>query len=134
MDIWVNFTNATKGQAERIFKHFFQTGRPASSPDEASSIVTPSENPPDSRRKASVHGVPILEEAEIAQLARRFADAIPEGEMSVCPHFPAASVSVLTQKVCRLPAYKSICSGIQRVLELASRRSLNGVGWSPKVL
>ena len=70
MDIWVNFTNATKGQAECIFKRFFPTGPPA------------------------VHGVPILEEAEIAQLARRFADAIPEGEMSVWPHFPAASVSV----------------------------------------
>jgi chaperone BCS1 len=28
--------------------------------------------------------VPILEEAEIAQLAKRFADTIPEGEMSVC--------------------------------------------------
>ena len=46
----------------------------------------------------SVHGVPILEEVEIAQLARCFADAIPEEEMSVWPHFPAASVSVLTHK------------------------------------
>ena len=42
-------------------------------------------NPPESRRKAalSAHAVPILEEAEIAQLAKCFADAIPEGEMSV---------------------------------------------------
>jgi len=41
-------------------------------------------NPPETRRKASsAHSVPILEEAEIAQLAKRFADAIPEGEMSV---------------------------------------------------
>lgn len=83
MDIWVNFTNATKAQAECIFKRFFPAGPPASSPDEASSNVPSSENPPDSRPKVSVHGVPILEEAEIAQLARRFADAIPEGEFSV---------------------------------------------------
>ena len=30
----------------------------------------------------------MLEEAEIAQLAKRFADAIPEGEMSVRDSFP----------------------------------------------
>jgi len=83
MDTWINFTNATKLQAECIFKRYFPT-RPAMSPhDEASSIDTSSKNPPGSRRKASVHGVPILEEAKISQLARRFADAIPEGEMSV---------------------------------------------------
>ena len=134
MDIWVNFTNATRGQAERLFKNFFQTRRPASSPDEAPSTVTSLEILPDSRCNASVYGVPILEAAEIAQLAKRFADAIPEGEMSVWPHFLAASVSVLTQNVCSLRAYKGIYSGIQRVLELASRGSLNGLGWSPKVL
>jgi len=60
MDIWVNFPNATRSQAECIFKRFFLPGPSASS-----------------------SGVPILEEAEIAQLAERFADEIPEGEISV---------------------------------------------------
>jgi chaperone BCS1 len=51
---------------------------------------TSQKNPPGSRQKAasSAHAVPILEEAEIAQLAKRFADAIPEGEMSVRAGFP----------------------------------------------
>ncbi|KAI9440874.1 P-loop containing nucleoside triphosphate hydrolase protein [Lactarius indigo] len=90
MDVWVNFTNATKWQAEGIFKCFFPS-RPSatsppsspSSPDEASTSDTSQKNPPGSRRKASAHAVPVLEEAEIAQLAKRFADTIPEGEMSV---------------------------------------------------
>ncbi|KAN0124883.1 P-loop containing nucleoside triphosphate hydrolase [Russula decolorans] len=91
MDVWVNFTNATKWQAEGIFKCFLLSSRPSassSSPpsDEASSssVDDSEKNPPDYRRKASsAHAVSILEEAEIAQLAKRFADAIPEGELSV---------------------------------------------------
>jgi chaperone BCS1 len=90
MDIWVNFTNATKWQAEGIFKCFFPS-RPSepsssssSSPDDdASTSHTSHKNLPDSRRKASAHTAPVIEEAEIALLAKRFADAIPEGEMSV---------------------------------------------------
>lgn len=87
MDVWVNFSNATKWQAEGIFKCFFPS-RPSessssSSPDEASTSDASQKNPPGSKRKASAHAVPVLEEAEIAQLAKRFADAIPEGEMSV---------------------------------------------------
>ena len=30
------------------------------------------------------HAVPLLDEAEISELAKRFADAIPEDELSVC--------------------------------------------------
>ena len=105
MDVWVNFTNATKWQAEGIFKCFFPSRPSASSssppsPDEASpsspSADASEKNPPDSRRKASsAHAVPILEEAEIAQLAKRFADAIPEGEMSVRDNFPPAVAQYL---------------------------------------
>ena len=91
MDVWVNFTNATKWQAEGIFKCFFPSRPSETSPssssslldDEASTSDTSQKNPPGSRRKASAHAVPILEEAEIAQLAKRFAAAIPEEEMSV---------------------------------------------------
>jgi hypothetical protein len=53
--------------------------------------------PPGSRQKAasSAHAVPILEEAEIAQLAKCFANAITEGEMNVRTGFSPLSRSVL---------------------------------------
>ncbi|KAF8270707.1 P-loop containing nucleoside triphosphate hydrolase protein [Lactarius quietus] len=95
MDVWVNFTNATKWQAEGIFKCFFPSRPSAVSPSMSSSSLDDDDNastigsdasqrnPPGSRRKASAHAAPVLDEAEIAQLAKRFADTIPEGEMSV---------------------------------------------------
>ncbi|KAH9996395.1 P-loop containing nucleoside triphosphate hydrolase protein [Russula compacta] len=84
MDVWINFTNATKGQAEGLFKHFFPSKRSVSpSSSEAPSINASRKDPPRFRRKASAHTTPIFEEAEIAKLAKRFADAIPEGEISV---------------------------------------------------
>ena len=92
MDVWVNFTNATKWQAEGIFKCFFpsrpsplssSSSSPSSPDDEAPTSDASQKNPPGSRRKASAHATPVLEEAEIAQLAKRFADAIPDGEMNV---------------------------------------------------
>ena len=91
MDVWVNFTHATKWQAEGIFKCFFPS-KPAasSSTPEATSQDTTTDvsqkNLPIPKRKAPGHSIPVLEEAEIAELAKRFADAIPEGELSVSPH------------------------------------------------
>ncbi|KIJ21043.1 hypothetical protein PAXINDRAFT_6820 [Paxillus involutus ATCC 200175] len=89
MDVWVNFTHATKWQAEGIFKCFFPS-KPAPSPSPASSEVdlqdtvdVSQQNLPLPKRKAPAHAIPVLEEAEIAELAKRFADAIPEGELSV---------------------------------------------------
>ena len=98
MDVWVNFTNATKWQAEGIFKCFFPSRPSASTSDESESVDASQKNPPGSKRKASAHAVPILDESEIAQLAKRFADSIPEGEMSVRPRFITQSpdVPVLT--------------------------------------
>jgi hypothetical protein len=120
MDVWVNFTNATKWQAEGIFKCFFPS-RPSelspSSSNESSSVDASQKNPPGSKRKASAHAVPILEEAEIARLAKRFADAIPEGEMSVWIGFiiPLAWRLFLTHKVFprRSPACRAIYSRIR---------------------
>ncbi|KAI9510553.1 P-loop containing nucleoside triphosphate hydrolase protein [Russula earlei] len=83
MDVWINFTNATKWQAEGLFKCFFPSRPSASSSNEAPSVDDSQQDAFGSKRKASAHAVPILEEAEIALLAKRFADAIPEGEMSV---------------------------------------------------
>ena len=95
MDVWVNFTNATKWQAERIFKRFFSSPPPAPTPNEALSSTG---HPAKSRNTASVRNLPILEEAEIARLSRRFADAVPEGEISVCPGFLRRLVSAFTHE------------------------------------
>jgi len=82
MDVCVNFPGATKWQAESMFEHFFSPSRPsAPSPNETPTLAAPQEN-------ASADAVPVLEEEEIVQLRQRFADAIPEGEMSVWPIFP----------------------------------------------
>lgn len=91
MDVWVNFTNATKWQAEGIFKCFFPT-RTAKEKAESASQSSPSSekgddavtrNVPGVKRKQYVHTVPVLEEEEINELAKRFAEQIPEDEMSV---------------------------------------------------
>lgn len=81
MDVWINFKNATKWQAEEIFKNFFPCKRlepPAPSTSEEGEAA---EQKPKPKRKP--YSVPILEEDELADLAKRFGDAIPEDEMSV---------------------------------------------------
>lgn len=40
-------------------------------------------NLPLPKRKAYTHAVPLLDEDEISELAKRFAEAIPEDELSV---------------------------------------------------
>lgn len=110
MDVWVNFTHATKWQAEGIFKCFFP-----SKPAPSSTVTTSQEkddvsqkNMPVPKRKAPGHAIPVLEEAEIAELAKRFADAIPEGELSVShPSFRILCSVPLTppSKVAALQGY-----------------------------
>ncbi|TFK89499.1 P-loop containing nucleoside triphosphate hydrolase protein [Polyporus arcularius HHB13444] len=102
MDVWVNFKHATKWQAEGIFKCFFpakpsanaaasasvgaEAGASGSAPQSAAKHpgdATSAANLPESKRKRAVHAVPLLPEEEISELAKRFADAIPENELSV---------------------------------------------------
>ncbi|KAF8643026.1 hypothetical protein AX16_009270 [Volvariella volvacea WC 439] len=83
MDVWVNFTHATKWQAEGIFKCFFPfkpspNAAPSSDKKDASQ-----KNLPIPKRKANAHASPLLTEEEICELAKKFAEAIPEGELSV---------------------------------------------------
>ncbi|KAJ7173596.1 P-loop containing nucleoside triphosphate hydrolase protein [Mycena filopes] len=88
MDVWVNFTHATKWQAEGIFKCFFPY-KPAvpAAEDAATATSTDASQknlPLPKRSKASkTHAIPLLSEAEISELAKRFAAAIPEDELSV---------------------------------------------------
>lgn len=84
----MNFTHATKWQAEGIFKCFFPSkpaGATTASPSEESStdVDTSQKNLPLPKRKAPSHTIPVLDETEISELAKRFADAIPENELSV---------------------------------------------------
>ncbi|KAF8909263.1 P-loop containing nucleoside triphosphate hydrolase protein [Gymnopilus junonius] len=86
MDVWVNFTHATKWQAEGIFKCFFPF-KPSTGSTPSSATNTPKDasqqNLPLPKRKAHAHAIPLLSEEEISDLAKRFADAIPEDELSV---------------------------------------------------
>ncbi|KAK0202345.1 P-loop containing nucleoside triphosphate hydrolase protein [Desarmillaria ectypa] len=87
MDVWVNFTHATKWQAEGIFKCFFPfkpSSVNSSTPPVAADTASDSsqKNLPGSKRK-STHQIPLLSEEEISELAKGFAEAIPEDEMSV---------------------------------------------------
>lgn len=78
MDIWIRFENATKWQAESLFQCFFP-GSTLSHPVSAASQSLSHED---------VMPVTLaLGDTELANLARRFADAIPDGEFSVsdCP-------------------------------------------------
>ncbi|KZV72259.1 P-loop containing nucleoside triphosphate hydrolase protein [Peniophora sp. CONT] len=96
LDVWVNFKNATRWQAEGIFKNFFPSkGKMPAASEPTTSIL---QAPPDEKGKQkesapaamktvaaakSKHAVPSLEEEEIAELAKRFGEAIPEDELSV---------------------------------------------------
>lgn len=92
MDVWVNFKHASKWQAEGIFKCFFPA-KPApsnaSTTSSASTSATPandtisSQGLAESKRIKAGRNVPLLPEEEICALAKRFADAIPEDELSV---------------------------------------------------
>ncbi|KAJ7355673.1 P-loop containing nucleoside triphosphate hydrolase protein [Mycena albidolilacea] len=85
MDVWVNFTHATKWQAEGIFKCFFPF-KPSTVAASSETPTTPDasqQNLPLPKRKAFVHAIPVLSEDEISDLAKRFGAAIPEDELSV---------------------------------------------------
>lgn len=86
MDVWINFKNATRWQAEGIFKCFFPSKKPVPPPDSESTITTPSqsqENLPLPKRKGNAPVVPVLSEEELDVLAKKFANAIPDDEFSV---------------------------------------------------
>jgi chaperone BCS1 len=79
MDVWINFKNATKWQAEEIFKNFFPC-KPSELSVPSTSQAEAVEQKGRPRRKVLV---PALTEDELADLAKRFADAVPEDELSV---------------------------------------------------
>ncbi|KAG8692836.1 hypothetical protein FRC09_010918 [Ceratobasidium sp. 395] len=88
MDVWVDFKNASRWQAEGIFKNFFPC-KPAPGSEaeqkakEAAEAESADPKRPVHRRRDTKHLVPLLEADEIATLAKRFAENIPEDELSV---------------------------------------------------
>jgi mitochondrial chaperone BCS1 len=84
MDVWVNFTNATKWQAEGIFKCFFPYKSSSESPDATRSNSTANKkNLPVPREKFLGQDTFMLSKEELDELAKRFAASIPEDELSV---------------------------------------------------
>ena len=83
MDVWINFKNATRWQAEGIYKRFYPCKTPPSDP--AEETTDPSANGPTytPKRKKGVSTIPVLEEEELHKLAKEFASNIPEDEVSV---------------------------------------------------
>jgi chaperone BCS1 len=94
MDVWVNFTHATKWQAEGIFKCFFPFKPTAADAPSVTPKDPSQQNLPLPKRKSTTHAIPLLTEEEISELAKRFADAIPEEELSVRSSF------ILKEVVC----------------------------------
>ena len=114
--MWINFKNATKWQAEGIFKCFFPSAPlPADPTSSSTSTETKAEatSGADKRtqqgarsgRKQHVHGVPLLSAEELECLAKKFAEAIPEDEMSVA----SLQGYLLKNKVCLLASGVRLC-------------------------
>lgn len=96
VSVWVDFKNASRWQAEEIFKNFFPC-KPAEPEEQEAATTeeapatgeaaTPEEaaapKPIPAPRRDSKYFVPLLQSEEIAQLAKRFAQLIPEDELSV---------------------------------------------------
>lgn len=77
MDVWINFKYATKWQAEGIFKCFFPSLEDAAAKAEGAAASKPAS------KRAGYSSIPLLSAVELTDLAKQFADAIPENELSV---------------------------------------------------
>jgi hypothetical protein len=125
MDVWINFTHATKWQAEGIFKCFFPHKTTAvTSSSSAAPTDTSQKNLPVPKRKVHTHAIPLLTEEEISELAKRFAEAIPEDELSVRMlnlSFTRRFIFIYRSRVFRVTF-----SEIRRVPESAWKKSPNG--------
>ena len=92
IDVWVNSLTLPNGKWRAFSNVSSLFGPQRYLPSSSSSLLDDDASTacdalqkylPGSRRKASAHAVPVLEEVKITELAKRFADTIPEGEMSV---------------------------------------------------
>jgi len=83
MDVWINFKNATRWQAEGIFKRFFPCKTPSSDAVAETAITSANGTVNQVKKKKPVSTIPLLEEEELEKLAKEFASNITEDEVSV---------------------------------------------------
>ena len=83
MDVWINFKNATRWQAEGIFKRFFPCKTPSSDATAETAITSANGTVTQVKKKKPVSSIPLLEEEELDKLAKEFASNITEDEVSV---------------------------------------------------
>jgi chaperone BCS1 len=96
MDVWINFKHATQWQAEGIFKRFFPckpkvvSGNDTPMGSETSAATTDSAATLSEgvkigmkKKRTSINAIPVLDEDELVTLAKKFAEQIPENEVSV---------------------------------------------------
>ena len=82
--MWVNFVFATRYQAEGIFKCFFPSREATAAAAAEDLKIAEAEGKEPPKRKV-YSSIPLLPADELAVLAKQFADAIPENELSVSP-------------------------------------------------
>ena len=83
MDVWINFKNATRWQAEGIFKRFFPSKSSSSDAAAEPSETTANGTTHIAKKKKAISTIPLLEEEELEKLAKEFASNIIEDEVSV---------------------------------------------------
>lgn len=81
MDVWVEFKNASKHQAEGLFRNFFPV---EPTPDADDPPIEPSpETEPESESEGQDHDRNALDEKTLDCLTKMWMDAIPDEEFSI---------------------------------------------------
>ncbi|KIM34089.1 hypothetical protein M408DRAFT_90304 [Serendipita vermifera MAFF 305830] len=83
MDVWINFKYATKWQAEGIFKCFFPSLEDTAAAAAAKLKVAEEKGETPAPKRKTYASIPLLSSEELGVLAKQFAEAIPENELSV---------------------------------------------------
>jgi len=83
MDVWINFKYATKWQAEGIFKCFFPSIEDTAAAAAQSQKTEEEMGETSGPKHKTYASIPLLHAKELEVLAKQFAEAIPENELSV---------------------------------------------------
>ncbi|KAH7868111.1 P-loop containing nucleoside triphosphate hydrolase protein, partial [Lentinula edodes] len=81
MDVWIDFKNASKWQAEALFRNFFPTSSP--SLPRATSSTSPQRQPQSKTPRQHTHSPAPLSPSVLSKLAQEFAQKVPDEEFSV---------------------------------------------------
>ncbi|KAJ3928083.1 MAG: P-loop containing nucleoside triphosphate hydrolase protein [Lentinula lateritia] len=81
MDVWIDFKNASKWQAEALFRNFFPTSSP--SLPRSTSSTSPQRQPQSKTPRQHTHSPAPLSPSVLSKLAQEFAQKVPDEEFSV---------------------------------------------------